>query len=405
MEELKPLTEPYKKKEYISFHEGKVFRIGIEDPKLSFLGSIECGPKFLNKQDPEKYIKDIIMNFSNKLTIKTWLSIQEGKFAIKNLNEMLQSFHLNLDNYLKMEDKITDFESNNFNILYLRILSVLIPTFIIEEEILQPFRIFSRDLEVDDSEKIYYELEKKYLNLYKEITKIELEKLIQSEHLEENEEKKEKLLEILFRTIRNLFEYICFKTTEDLKNSLNDIEEWLDVYDWFYLYQYLDGTYNILLVDATTKKLWKDINQLEFLDTDKKCVLLLYFPDSKYECLYYSEPRKDLKTQYNFFQLTSKKDCNFENVKKIYTKMVKDNHPDFFSEDLTDIERSKKLEYFYDIQENYKKIKEEYDNSFENQMYRKGEDFEKGLIKKGNFNEDLYFFHYNHPVIQEFIKE
>ena len=73
---------------------------------------------------------------------------------------MLLSFHLNLDNYLKIENKISDFESNNFNISYLRILSVLIPTSIVEDEILQPFRRFSKQIEVEDTEKIYHELEK-----------------------------------------------------------------------------------------------------------------------------------------------------------------------------------------------------------------------------------------------------
>lgn len=405
MEELKPLNEPYKKKEYDSFEKGKLFRIGISDPKLSFLGSIECGPKFLNKREPENYIKELIKELSNKLTITNWLSIQEGQFAIKNLNEMLQSFHLNLDNYLKMEDKRIDFESNNFNLLYLRILSVLIPTSLVEDEILQPFRKFSKELDIEDTEKIYHELEKKYLNLYKDIIRLELDKLIKNEHLEDNEEKKNKLLDILYKTIRNLFEYICYKTTDDLKNTLEDIDEWLDVYDWYYLYQYLDAKYNILLIDATTKKLWKDINQLEYLDTEKKCVLLLYFPDSNYECLFYSEPRKDLKKEYSFFDLNSKKECTFENLKKIYNKMVKDYHPDSFSKELTEEEIKEKTEYYYTIQENYKKIKEEYDNSFENNEYIRGEDFETGLVKRGNYNEELYFFNYRHPIIQEIIKE
>ena len=62
MEELKPLKEPYKKKEYDSFHKGKLFRIGISEPKLSFLGAIECGPKFLNKREPEIYVKELIRN-------------------------------------------------------------------------------------------------------------------------------------------------------------------------------------------------------------------------------------------------------------------------------------------------------------------------------------------------------
>ena len=405
MEELKPLKEPYKKKEYDSFHKGKLFRIGISEPKLSFLGAIECGPKFLNKREPEIYVKELIRNLCDKLTLSNWLSIQDGQFAIKNLNEMLQSFHLNLDNYLKMEDKLTDFESNNFNILYLRILSVLIPTSIVDEEILQPFRKFSKEFDSDDSEKIYYDLEKKYLDLYKNIIKSELDKLIKNEHLEENEDKKNKLLDILYKTTRNLFEYISYKTIDDLKHSIQDIDEWIDVYDWYYLYQHLDGKYNILLIDATTKKLWKDINQFQYLDTEKKCVVLLYFPDSNYECLFYSEPRKDLKSEYSFFNLTSKKDCTFENVRKIYSKIVRENHPDTFSDSLTELEKKEKTNYYYQIQENYKKIKEEFENSFLNDNYIKGDDFDTGLIKKGNYNEDLYFFNYKHPIIQDFLNE
>ena len=106
MEELKPLNDPNKKKIYQSFEKGKLYRIGISEPKLSFLGSVECGPKFLNKREPDLYIKELITTMTNKLTVTNWLSIQEGQFAIKNLNEMLLSFHLNLDNYLKIENKI-----------------------------------------------------------------------------------------------------------------------------------------------------------------------------------------------------------------------------------------------------------------------------------------------------------
>ena len=405
MEELKPLHEPYKKKEYDSIGKGKLYRIGVSEPKLSFLSSIEFGPMFINKIEPEKYIKEIIKELSNKLTMTNWLSIEEGKFAIKNLNEMLESFHRNLHHYLEMEDKLSDFESNNFNLLYLRILSVLIPTSIIEDEILQKFKKYSKEIETEDTEKIYYELEKKYLNLYKEIIRIELDKLIKNEHLENNEEKKNKLLDILYKTIQKLFEYICFQTTDDYKNKLEDINEWIEVNEWYYLYQYLDGTYNIILIDATTNKLWKEINQFDYIDTEKKCVLLLFFPDSKYECLFYSEPRKELKEEHSFFNLNSKKGSSFEYVKKIYNKMVKENHPDMFPDNLSEEEREEKTEYFYKIQDNYTKIKEEYDCSFENQDYINGKDFEKTLPKKGNYNEELYFFHYNHPIIQEFIKE
>ena len=112
-----------------------------------------------------------------------------------------------------------------------------------------------------------------------------------------------------------------------------------------------------------------------------------------------------MKNEFSFFNLYSKKDCSLENVKKIYNKIVKENHPDYFSENLSIDERKQKTEYYYKIQENYKKIKEEYENSFEHNEYVKGIDFEVGIPKKGNYNENLFFFNYNHPVIQEFIDE
>ena len=306
------------------------------------------------------------------------------------------------------EEKKEELESNSFNILFLKIILVLVPTKMIEENVLKPFRKYGDEI-TDNGEKeseiIYYELQKKYTELYKDILYREFSSL--KNIIQCSLEKKEKFLSLLYDTIKNLFEFICFKTTEEFKSNILSPDEWLDVYDWFFLYQYLDGEYNILLVDATTMELWKDLNQIEYLDTNKKCVIILYFPDQRYECLYYSQNLPNLKKEYQFFQLTP--DESLENLKNKYRELAKENHPDRIKQEIEKTEDNEikiqlenKMKSWYDIQKNYEKIENTKNNSFEKE-YERGTDLD--ISKNPNsIEESLYFFDYKHNFIQKLLE-
>ena len=411
---FEPLEKPYKK-ELLKFKkkvedQKKVFRIGVPNPKLSFLGSIYYGPKFmsLSSQKREEFLDNKLKEISNKLTPTSLFSIDNGSFGIKKLEEMMKIFHFAISNYIENEEKKEELESNNFNILFLKIILVLVPTQMIEESVLKPFREFAIDLVENsekDSEVIYYELQKKYTELYKNILNYEfysLKNIIQC-----SSEKKEKFLSILYDTIKNLFEFICFKTTEEFKLKILSSDEWLDVYDWFFLYQYLDGEYNILLVDATTMELWKDMNQIEYLDTDKKCVVILYFPDQRYECLFYSQTLPNLKKEYQFFNLSPNE--SFEAIKNKYRELAKENHPDRIRQELETeedkeirIQLQKKMEQWYDIQNNYEKIEKVKTTSFEKE-YNRGTELDTSK-NPNSIEESIYFFNYKHPFIQKLLE-
>lgn len=411
---FEPLEKPYKK-ELIKFKnkvedKKKVFRIGVPNAKLSFLGSIYYGPKFMSLSSikREEFLNNKLKEISDKLTPTSLFSIDNGSFGLKKIEEMMKIFHLNLNHYIENEEKKEELESNSFNILFLKIILVLVPTKMIEENVLKPFRKFGDEI-TDNGEKnseiIYYELQKKYTELYKDTLYREFSSL--KNIIQCSPEKKEKFLSLLYDTIKNLFEFICFKTTEEFKSNILSPDEWLDVYDWFFLYQYLDGEYNILLVDATTMELWKDLNQIEYLDTNKKCVLILYFPDQRYECLYYSQNLPNLKKEYQFFQLTP--DESLENLKNKYRELAKENHPDRIKQEIEKtedneikIQLEKKMNSWYDIQKNYEKIETIKNNSFEKE-YERGTDLD--ISKNPNsIEESLYFFDYKHNFIQKLLE-
>lgn len=411
---FEPLEKPYQK-EPLKFKnkvedKKKVFRIGVPNAKLSFLGSIYYGPKFmsLSSVKRDEFLNQKLKEISEKLTPTSLFSIDHGSLGFKKIQEMMKIFHCTLNNYIENEEKKEELESNNFNILFLKIILALVPTRMMEDSVLKPFREFGNEW-IENSEKdaevIYYELQKKYTELYKNILYQEfysLKNVIQC-----SPEKKEKFLSILYETISNLFEFICFKTTEEFKSKILSPDEWLDVYDWFFLYQYLDGEYNILLVDATTMELWKDLNQLEYCDTDKKCVVILYFPDQRYESLYYSQNLPSLKKEYKFFDLNSYD--SFDLLKNKYRELAKENHPDRIKQELEKtedeeikIQLRKKMDQWFEIQNNYEKIESVKNNSFEKE-YKIG--VELDISKNANsIVESIYFFNYKHDFIQKLLE-
>lgn len=404
---LKPLNEPYSKdeiKNHFQFKEkkNKIFRIGLSNPKLSFIGAIYYGPKFMNLNHNKKmeFINKKIREIYDKITPTNWFGINDGKIAIRRINEMMQLFHLNLSIYLKEEDKREEFELNNFNLLFLEILSILIPSSSVEENILGPFRDFEKDFlfEEKNMEIIYYELQKKYSELYKNLIMKEFQSL-ENQLIECSEERKKKFLETLYKTTDNLFEFICYKTTEDFKNNIIDSDEWLDVFDWFYLYQFYEPEYNILLIDATTLELWKEIHQVDYIDTEKKCVIVLYFPDSHYECLFFTQNLPNLKKNFSFFGCQPNESNDI--LKTKYRELVKQFHPDTFNESLSETEKIEKLKVWHQIQENYDFIENVEEQSFSKE-YENSIDFDV-RNNKGIREESLYFFDYKHEFIQYFL--
>lgn len=287
---IRPLTNWKKDKIYFpNYHQGIVYRTGIPDEQNSFYHSIEYGPDFINNSteiDRKNQIQDKKNHLSNNVSLNLFLQLDDGKIFIQKLKEVMKDVHFNLTNCLENNKKKLEMQTFHINLDLLEILIGLVPNTIVDEKIINNFIDVceKKNLKVFDEEKKYQEIQKIYTIAYESIIREQFQVFLNENQIEKKHlDKVELFLSLLVKCTNKLFDYISDKTLEEFKEDVKT--EWMNIYTSFYLYEICEKKYNLLIIDATTKKLFTDIPQRQFINNEKKCAVLLYFPDYRFEPL------------------------------------------------------------------------------------------------------------------------
>lgn len=285
---LKPFRELWKKDSiYLSnYHKDKIYRSGIpEENDSSFYLSLEYGPKFYSSVLPNKRISNIQTIkklLAERMNISSFLKLQDGHIFLQRMKEVMKDVHYHLPKMMENEDTKLQFKLYNINPILLDVLVDLVPKNILEEKLLQKFILFcsEKNLKVFNEEQRYLEIQKVYTMIYETIIREQFQILLNKQQIT-NTEKVDIFISLLVKTTQKLFDYICDKNLNEFKNDIEN--EWLDIFQYFYLNECCLKDYNLIIIDGTTKKLYDEIDQKQFIDSNKKCKVLLYYPDHHFE--------------------------------------------------------------------------------------------------------------------------
>jgi hypothetical protein len=285
---LRPLNNWKKDKIYFPFyHQGEVYRTGIPDEKNSFHHSIQYGPQFINNStdsDRKIQIQEMKNMLSSDLNLNVFLNLDDGKIFLEKLKEVMKDVHFHFSKTIEDDKTKLELQIFQINLTILDILLGLVPKSVVDEKIINHFISIceNKNLSVFNEEQKYKEIQKIYTIAYESSIREYFQILLNENQIEEKHlDKVELFLSLLIKCSYKLFDYICEKTLEEFKEDIRN--EWINIYTSFYLYQSCENKYNILIIDATTKKLFNEIDQRKFIDNNKKCAVLLYFPDYRFE--------------------------------------------------------------------------------------------------------------------------
>ena len=315
---LRPLNNWKKDRIYFSsYPQGEVYRTGIPDEKNSFYHSIQYGPEFIDNKtesDRKALIHRKKNHLSEDINLNTFLKLNDGKVFLEKLKEVMKDVHFHFSKSIEDEDTKLELKIFNINLTLLDILLELVPKATVDEKIIDNFVHIcqNKNLEVFNEEQKYKEIQKIYTVAYESVIREHFQILLNENQIEEKHlDKVELFLSLLIKCTYKLFDYICEKTLNEFKEDIKN--EWINIYISFYLYQLCDKAYNLLIIDATTKKLFNEIDQKKFIDTDKKCAVVLYFPDYRFEPI--TVETKDLK-QPTFIDYTLNEDVEYNIYKR-----------------------------------------------------------------------------------------
>lgn len=318
--QLRPLTNWDKEKIYFpKYPQGTIYRTGIPDEHNSFYHSIQYGPEFINNRtevDRKNFIQEHKENLSDRINLNIFLQLDDSKIFIQKLQEVMKDIHFHLTKSLEEEKTKIELQTFQINLELLDILIGLVPNSIVDDKIINNFiqLCSTKNLQVFDEEKKYKEIQKIYTITYESVIREQFQVFLNKNQIDKKHlNKVELFLSLLIKCTSKLFDYICEKTLQEFKEDIK--KTWINVYISFYLYEICDKKYNVFIIDATTKQLFNEIDQKQFIDNTKKCVVLLYFPDYRFEPITIEELDEEKTPSFGDYTINEDIDYSIRRIK------------------------------------------------------------------------------------------
>lgn len=285
------LLDPYVN-HYINcpfYNEEKILRSGVPMNGSCFFYSLYYGFKtFRDLNDNEKldFIQEKRKTLSDELTIEKWLKLQNGSIALLQFSSTLRIMIYTMTFLLESEKEVKKLEKHGINIEHLKILNELLTVSIMDKKLFPRFDmecIHPDNLE-NDHTLLYHYLQSIFVNIYKTIITEEIDLLEMSVNVPKwSEEKKSKIIDTLTTVSNGIFSYVCQRAIDDFKEEIQNVEIWLNIYQFYYVLNSTQHNMNIFIVDANTMLPYVGLD-VEY-DEHLPCVVILYFSDHHFESI------------------------------------------------------------------------------------------------------------------------
>jgi hypothetical protein len=238
----------------------------------------------------KEYIKEKRSHLATSMDVHKWLNIQKGSVAFIQIIEMMRNTIFEIFETIKGHKKTSQMEVTNNEIV--QILFNLLDIDTVDQQILLKWdEECSRMEENFDSQVFLDRMKSVWYRLYYDFI-IERIQYLENTHqppILMTMEEKLKVVHKLASTSYIIFDLVLEKSLKKFQTEIKTFTSWVDVYSYLYIMEELDLSCKIILIDATTKQVFKGMKILSTFDdtyeedNDEAFLILLYYPDSHFE--------------------------------------------------------------------------------------------------------------------------
>jgi len=294
------LLDPQQNETYVSAVAPSIslIRTGIETQGSCFFHALYMAFKSfrqLSVEEKKIYVEKQRKHLSQKISLQSWFSIQNGDVAFFQIIEMMRIMIYVIPSLLQDPKECTTLSSiYKIDTRILETLFNLLDPLQVDRQVLPHWDVECCKLEKQDvtltKDIFVHRMKSKWHELYqKNIVQAidELEKTLDPTIDRMTESQRLGVIHKLSDISYFLFDFVVEKAFSAFRQDIANYSTWINTFHYLYLIDSMEIDMNVIFIDATTGLPYEGMRYFSkpFLQQQENYIVLLYFPDYHFESI------------------------------------------------------------------------------------------------------------------------